>query len=345
MKKFYSSIALIMIVLMLTSCGPAKKDIYKDIESHETAFVVPMTGANKSTQKEEGFGSIEYLEERKVASKRIFLEQKKISTGRFPWNFKYIIDTKVITVSRAAVSLEWDKNNPIRLESDDSIGFFLGGVITGHINEIDTAKYLYNYPSASLRKILDTEVKTFIASEMSHEFGNKPLDKCRSLKSSISKNAFNKAKKYFKENKGITLDVFGIVGGLTYDDVGIQASINKTFAATMAVNTSKQEALRAEAEKTKTENIAKGEALAKNQRTDASSYEIKIMADAKAYKILTEAESSAKSIKIINEAITPQYIEYLRALPLKNWKGELPNKVTNVNRGKNDGGMILQLTK
>lgn len=47
-----------------------------------------------------------------------------------------------------------------------------------------------------------------------------------------------------------------------------------------------------------------------------------ISAQAEAQRILIEAEAQAKAIKIINEQVTPEYINYLRWL---RWDGKLPN--------------------
>lgn len=329
MKRIWM-IFMIVAMTLVVGCGPAKIDKYVDIKPHETAFVVPMTGANLSSQK--GFGSINYLESRKIAAKRIFLKQSSVATGRMPGSYKWILDSQVITVSRAAVALEWKDDHAIRLESSDSIAFSLGGTITGHITEEDTAKFLYNYPSSSLGAILNNEVKAFITSEMSSGFGTKALDDCRTQKSEISKGAFEKAKTFFKDEKGITLDVFGISGGLTYDDKDIQSAINRTFEAAMSVNAAKEDAKRSFEEKTKLENVAEGHRLAAVKNTDALTYDIR-----------EKAKAEADAIKKVTKALSPSYIKYMEAQAKMQWNGVLPAKLTNV--GDTKGGMILQLAK
>lgn len=88
-KNSNSAMALLLAVsvLMLSSCiGPYQKEIAEEIGTNETALLVPLEGASKSGQGV--FMSVEYLNQNKVAAKRITMATlemaRKIDQVKFP---------------------------------------------------------------------------------------------------------------------------------------------------------------------------------------------------------------------------------------------------------------------
>lgn len=105
MKKL-NSIIILAVIMTITSCiGPYKVEKYKDIGTNETGFLVPLEAGTKDSQKM--LKSIDYLEQKKVAAKRVSINQRKRDTGRWWWEYEYIPTDTLIVVHRAPVTREW----------------------------------------------------------------------------------------------------------------------------------------------------------------------------------------------------------------------------------------------
>ncbi|MFC1703056.1 hypothetical protein ACFLZO_01170 [Patescibacteria group bacterium] len=232
---------LLFVGFLLTSlvaCGPFKAERIEEIGPNETAFLVPLEGATKENQGK--FDSIDYLEERKVAVKRISLPQRRLDTGRAWFSYEWIPTARVIKVDRSPVTREWtsakdsgtsDTDEAIYVESKDSIGFGIGVNITTSIEEQNTAKYLYHYPSgASLAKVMDSNVRGVVTTYLSSEFGKCLLEKCREEKVKIFEGLKVHLVSYFKQF-GITVRSVGYAEGMMYENKEIQKAINATFTA------------------------------------------------------------------------------------------------------------------
>ncbi len=262
MIKFSTAfICAILLVLSgtLTGCGPAKTDVFIEVAPNETAFVIPLEG---STEDQKRVLSVDYLNKSKIATKRIFLPLRKVDTGRWWFNYQYVPTMRVITVDRKPIRLIWEaldgpngtKNagTGIRVESRDSIGFTVGIDITAHITEEDAALFLYSFPTGDLSKILNDTIKSKSTEILSREFAKYNLegqkvvyDKdgklvkeaemgAREQKGIIVDVARAELVDYFK-SQGVTIDTFGLVGGLWYDDNAIQEAINANFASALDV--------------------------------------------------------------------------------------------------------------
>ena len=62
-------IILVLFAMCLTGCGcvgPYKQEVMVDIQPNETAYLVPLEGANKTSQA--SFTSIDYLDANKIAA-------------------------------------------------------------------------------------------------------------------------------------------------------------------------------------------------------------------------------------------------------------------------------------
>lgn len=237
---------------LLAGCKPYMQEKFVDIGPNETAFVVPLEGASLDNQGR--FESVEFLEERKVAAKRISIPRRYRSTGRAWWSAEIIDTVRVVTVDRSPVSRRWtatnlleSKGNPtsecIWVESQDSIGFGVGVMITAAVREEDTAKYLYNFPNGKpLSTIIDNEVKAQVQKVLAREFGKRELKSCKTDKGEVFELASEEVTQFFDETYGITVTTLGHSGGLTYENPEIQKAINDTYVAEMSIERKENEA-------------------------------------------------------------------------------------------------------
>lgn len=239
-----------MLALATTACfGPAEVLPIEEIQPNETAFVVPLEGASKAGQAR--FMSLEYLEENKVQSKRVVIPVRKREIGRAPWDYEWIPTLKVIKVDRMPVTREWTRdketgtsgrNEAIAVESLDSINFKVGVNITALVTEDDAAKFLYYFAGKPLHDVMDQNIRGFIQSMLSREFGQCELTKCRGQKKVIFDKTFAETREHFS-GMGVTVTNMGLSEGLIYDNPAIQQSIDRVFQAERDVEVAVQEKL------------------------------------------------------------------------------------------------------
>lgn len=308
MKKLVALIALIG-AFSLIGCKPVRVDPLVSIESNETAFVIPLEG---NTKAQGAFDSVDFLNEAKVATKRITVPQRWRKTGRFYFSGEWIPNVKVITVDRSPVTREWtdsgekarDQAKAVSVESKDSIGFQIGVNTTAMVEEPNTAKFLYYYPRKSLASVIDSNVRGDIQSLLSEEFGSRDLEQCKEDKNEIFAKVREKiVKKY--ESFGITITSFGLAEGLTYEDREIQQAINDAYVAEMEIQRAEQQKLSQIQENERLLSIAQ------NERKQAEEFE-------------KAAEARKKQVSV--------EVERMRAEALLNfstkWNGEVPKFVT-----------------
>lgn len=233
-------VLLIIFAVSITACGPAKVPPLEEINTHETAFLVPLEGA---TDEQGKFMSVNYLNQNKVAAKRVTLSVRERSTGRLWYDYEWVPTVRVIKVNRMPVTREWTgdskkgtaaKDEALWVESADSIGFGLGVNVTALITEKNAAKFLYFFAGKSLAKVVDQNVRGYVNSILSDKFATLELEKARKEKSSAFKEAFAKSKTHF-ENMGVTISNLGLAEGMIYRDKEIQQAINKNFVAEMNI--------------------------------------------------------------------------------------------------------------
>jgi hypothetical protein len=166
MKNVKKIIVTAVVGLSLMGCmKPRHKPEYVTVETDETAFVLPLEGDTGSQAK---FASAKFLEEHKVAEKRIQISHRWSQTGCMNDDGEWIGTAKVIKVKRAPITREWTaegktgtaaQDQAIWVESQDSVGFSMGFTVTAYIKEEDTATFLYWYPAGSLADVMDKEVR------------------------------------------------------------------------------------------------------------------------------------------------------------------------------------------
>lgn len=319
MERAINYLMVLAFLAMVPACGPAKVDKFVEIKSSETAYVIPLEG---KTSKQGKFGSEEYLEKNKVATKRIYFPQKGVSTGRMHWDYKWIPTVKVITVDRKPVTFVWEDQGGIKVESKDSIGFIVGINISAYVLESNTSRFLYHYPSGDLDIVLADIVKSKTTEILSREFakydleGDEKITGARQMKGEIVDKAKADLISFFKET-GVTITTFGLIGGLSYEDTDIQTAINDNFKSELEIKNKENERL--EQVKVNAKNIS----IAIADKTAAQAF-------AKA------AESRKKMVEL-----EVSMIEAKAKLEIaKKWNGALPANIM-----PEGGGFILGMNK
>lgn len=240
-KRILLSLAILTSLLGVGCIKPVQKPVLKEVKSHETAFVIPLEGSNETSQGQ--LMSAEYLEKKKVATKRITIPTKWLKTGRFSHQGEWIPTVKVITVDRTPQSYEWtdtdgnDKNalnDGWVVESRDSIGFRIGGVVQIRVTESDASKFLYSYSGKSLTLITTEDARRFMGNVLTREFGKRDIEECKKEKGDVFKMVYSETKEHFA-NFGIDVTHIGQSGEIYYLNQDIQKSIDDKAKAEMAV--------------------------------------------------------------------------------------------------------------
>ena len=218
----------ILASLILAGCSePVNVPDIQTIEPSQTAFVIPLEG---QTSNQSSFDSEAFLQNAKVATKRIIIPKRWRSLGRSPYDGEFIPTVKVIIVERRPEGRHWADQNAIVAESKESIGFSVPMSVTSQIDEPDAAKFLYRYNNKPLKEIIDEEVLNRVRSKFVEESSKYELSSLLLHKQDIMNSVRNDVVPYFKE-RGINITSLGMAGEITYLDDGIQASINKKFQA------------------------------------------------------------------------------------------------------------------
>ena len=253
MKKTNRVIMLVLLSVAVLNFGgcmaPPLVEKIEEIETNETAFLVPLEGATKENQAQ--FMSLQYLEEAKVAAKRVVIPVRYRKTGRGWWMKEIIPTLRVIKVDRTPVTREWTKetasgtssrDEAIAVESKDSIGFSVGVNLTAFVSESDASVFLYHFAGKPLEQVVDENVRGFVQTSLGANFGSRTLEDCKNEKAEIFKEIYPTAANHFKE-LGITINNLGHAEGLIYDDKEIQDAINRAFVAEMDIKVAQQEKL------------------------------------------------------------------------------------------------------
>ena len=249
MSNMFKIASLFAVVAALSACTPTVKNEIVEIGSKETAFLINMDGDSAKDQTK--FQSEEFLNQNKIASKRITIEHKLVDLCQNCTTSHEWVDVpayRLFKINRTPVTREWTssaatgtstKNQAFHVESNESIDFAIGANITAHISEVDAAKFLYHYGGKQLEDVIDQDVRGFVSSQLSQQFGNNTLDYGRGHKVDIFNKAFADAQVYFTKF-GITIDRLGFTEGMTYTDSNIQKAINQKFEADQAAEIAKK---------------------------------------------------------------------------------------------------------
>lgn len=317
------------------------KPEYVEIDTSETGFLIPLEG---DSAKQARFESVDYLQERKVAAKRIQITHRWNQEGRFDNDGRWIPLVRLVKVNRSPVTREWtaaDKNTvggkAIWIESSDSVGFSMGFTCTAVIDEKDAATFLYWYPSGSLATVMDSEMRGRIQQTAAEVATKYPLDLLRSKKQEVADAVKQDVVGYFAK-RGISVTTVGMFGGMTYENAAIQKAIDETVIAQQlkVVAEAKFSAQQRENDRIELEAKATGERyrLEAKGKSDARLAE----AEAEAKASVAKAKAESEGIRLVNEAIAgsnPMLLQ-MRQLDvektrIERWNGAYPQMMLGSN--------------
>lgn len=242
-------LVLTLAASMLASvgCAPVKLLDVKEIQPNSTAWVIPLDAASQSGQAK--FNSVDFLNQRKVAAKRVMIDKVSRSTGRMWWDLEWIPAVRVITVDRGLITREWTDNTStgttsskqgIPVNTKDNIGLTIGLTITVSIDEEDASTYLYYHGEKPLSQVTDENIRSYAVAELNKAVSSMELTDFQQHQSAIYTSLFTNAVAVFKE-KGIKVQYLGNAEGWHFSNQSIQDSINKSFIAQQDNKTAEME--------------------------------------------------------------------------------------------------------
>lgn len=241
MKKTFNYV-MVLILVMVSSCmKPYQEQLMVEVAPNETAFVIPLEEGSKTNQGK--LASQSYLEQKKVASKRILIPTQWHQTGRMVRTGRWIPSVRVVKVNRAPVTREWTakgtgtngkSKQDIEVESQESIGLGISVTATGMILENQTAKFLYLNSGRSLADVMDLDIRAYIQQTLTAEFGSRKLALCQTQRAAMYRVLVDSTKAY-ANSLGVKLSNIGAAGSFRYIDQTIQVAINEKFTSAMKI--------------------------------------------------------------------------------------------------------------
>lgn len=247
LRKRSAHATVIVLAAMQASCmKPPKIPDVVEVKSNETAWAIPLDGSSSANQVK--FNSVSFLDQKKVASKRIWIDKVEKKIGRFDWEIEWIPATRVITVDRSLVTRQWTDSDTGTSKDDqgvgvvtkDSVKLRVGLTVTASIDEDDASTYLYYHGARPLSQVLDQNIRSFAVAELTRDYSELTLSEAQTKGDTIYKALFDSARKAFKP-KGVTIQYLGNAEGLTYADPTVQNAINARYLAEQSVKTAEQE--------------------------------------------------------------------------------------------------------
>lgn len=239
MKNRMKSMCLIGAMIgatMVMGCKPPKVPDIEAINPNETAWLIPLSGSASDGQVK--FESVDFLNTKKIAQKRIFIDKVWRHTG-YGWQWwagEYIPVSLLVKVDRRLITREWvDKpdtqgDEGIPVNTKDNIKLTVGLTITLSISEEDASTYLYYHGQRPLSEVADQNVRSYAVAELNRQISSLNLLDFQNGQTKIYSELFSETAKVFKE-KGITVEYLGNAKGWHFTDKEIQDSINKSFTA------------------------------------------------------------------------------------------------------------------
>lgn len=349
---------LAFLTFCFTGCSAYNVPLYVDVNTSETAFVIPLEGETKNQAM---FDSEQYLEQRKVALKRIQIPKRWNQEGRL-WNDgSWIPLVRVVKVNRSPITRQWggqhgqpavkgaseDHGNSLWLQSSDNISFSIGFNCTAYIAETNAAKFLYWYRGDSLENVMDTEIKARYQQAAAKVSSGMKMDDLKSHTQDIVHEIEREVVPFFAE-RGISITTIGQFGGIEYRDRKIMDAIEDTYvaqqekvkaAASLAAQGDLNKVIEmkatAEAEAAKTKAAGEAEGKYSIAQKDA---------DGKLKLALAEAAGIREVAKAINEASSSDGVLKLRALEVERakaekWQGGVPQFLINGSGTGEHGGL------
>ena len=225
---------------------------WAEIGANQSAFMLPMVGANKDKQGQ--YGSIEYLQANKVAAKRVQIPHAKADNTSMFTDY-YVSTHRLFLLDRTPYAREWHsaatkgtsaKNEGFRFESSDSLTIETAVAISAFVKEEDAAKFFYWFgatsapksaePGAvfasvangrSLSDVMDSIVRPRVQTLLAKGYGRYKLIEGITKKADIMDDLEKVLKAEFAE-QGITIRSVGYADELTLSD-SVQKVLNEMF--------------------------------------------------------------------------------------------------------------------
>lgn len=224
---------------------------------NQSAFVIPDVGDNKDSQAQ--FMSREYLDAKKVPSKRVLVPHVKLENSGL-WSNFYVPSARIILVTRTPFNREWvtdtnrgtsNKNDGLPCQSADGLNITTGVSMGVTVQEEGASRYLYHFgtlppkgdPAApetqftsiyyarAVDDVMDKVGRGEILALVCGEIMKKSLVEDNKAAGDIIANVRKAAEPYFAE-RGITIDYLGWADTFSFD-AAVQKAINDKFLADM----------------------------------------------------------------------------------------------------------------
>lgn len=339
MKRFrYPALLVVaglLAVFLAPGCAAYNVPHYEDIDSSESAFLIPLEG---SGDDQAAFNSAELLEKRKISARRVQITKRWNSTGRMWFTGDWIPNVKLYKVDRKPVTRCWaaDNKNAIWIESEDGVTFAMGFNITAEIPEDKAAIFLYRYRNKSLEDVIDSEVRSHIQAIMGDWAANDKMEALRTKRDDAMTRIRKEVPQWFAD-RGIVITKMGLANGTEYENKQIQLSIDKTIQDQMEKVSAKAREEAQEIQNRITISKAKADAEA-----DAERLRISTAAKAEAEKIKAKGEADAFQmlVPVKDFYITIKQLEF-QIESAKKWNGAMPSTVVGETKGGN--GLMFPL--
>jgi SPFH domain / Band 7 family len=347
-------------VVALAFVRPYDVPEFVEVDSSESAFLIPLEG---DTSSQAALHSVKFLEEKKIATKRVQITHRWQQTGYLPSTGSYIGTVRLVKVDRRPITREWTrspktgtsgKDEAMSAESKDSINFSMGIGCTAHIPEDATALFLYSYPSKSLAEMMDSEVRARIHQIMAEESGTYTVFDLPSKKNDIMKAVREDVIPFFKK-KGIEITTLAMLGGLTFENQEIQKAIDESAKASQLKVAAEGKRALQEVENKTLLLAAEGKAIAAKRDAEGRLAVELVRIESEAKIRIREAEGQAEAIKRVADAKAyeamkaseqPEAYMRLRLLETemqrwKTWDGRYPQYVLQSGGAPSTQAVIL----
>ncbi len=298
-------VSLILAVVLFVR--PYDVPEFVEVDTSESAFLIPLEG---DTTNQAAFQSVKFLEEKKVATKRVQITHRWQQFGYLPNSGHYIPTVRLVKVDRRPITREWTrsaktgtsaKDQAISAESKDSVNFHMGISCTAYIPEESAAIYLYSYPSKSLAEMLDMEVRARIHQIVAEEAGQYSLFDLPAKKNDIMRAVRDDVVPFFKK-KGIEIATLAMLGGLNFENPDIQRAIDDAARSAQLKVVAEMKRSAQEVENKTQLLAAEGKALAAKREAEGK-VEVEIVRIEGEAKIrLREAETQGQALRTAVDA-------------------------------------------
>jgi regulator of protease activity HflC (stomatin/prohibitin superfamily) len=354
------AIAPVAVLVAVLCVRPYDVPEFVEVDASESAFLIPLEG---DTGNQSAFHSVKFLEEKKIATKRVQITHRWQQMGYLPRSGKYVGTVRLVKVDRRPITREWTKSHKtgtspkdeaIAAESKDSVNFTMGISCTANIPEEAAAVFLYSYPSKSLSEMLDMEVRARIHQIIAEEAGNYNVFDLPAKKNDIMKAVREDIVPFFKK-KGIDITTLAMLGGLTFDNVEIQRSIDDAAKASQLKVAAEAKRAAQEVENKTLLLAAEGRAMAAKREAQGKLEVELVRVDGEAKVRIREAEGQAEAIRRLADAKAyetqkaseqPETYVRLRLLEAemlrwKQWDGRYPQYVLQMGNAPATTALML----